>query len=225
MSLLPLPLLPPYCPDLLSLSLAALVAAEVRELFSPFDLKRLQSYAVYGQIDWHAVIDLLPTVAALYFAKRFPEEVNPSPVQSSVLCAMGLQRKSENEIAVRFLSSPLFLRTAIDDDPRPQTELDIPAQTVLAFIKKVIEKMTKSLQAILKEDVGRSLPSAEATAAAAAKLLPTPLEGVNGKSSGAASHLSAEQQVNLELEEEGNAVLKQLREEQREVIDSLDLKQ
>jgi N-acetyltransferase 10 len=89
-----------------TMSPTALVASEVREFFSPFDLKRLQSYAVYGQIDWHAVIDLLPTVAALYFAKRFPEEVNPSPVQSSVLCAMGLQRKSENEIAVRFLFLP-----------------------------------------------------------------------------------------------------------------------
>jgi N-acetyltransferase 10 len=85
--------------------------------------------------------------------------------------------------------------------------------------------MTKSLQSILREDVGRSLPSQEATAAAAAKLLPTPLDDIRGKSSGAASHLTAEQQVNKELEEEGNEVLKKLREEQREVIDSLDLKQ
>ncbi|GAA5876392.1 hypothetical protein JCM8547_003026 [Rhodosporidiobolus lusitaniae] len=174
-----------------------LVASEVRDLFSPFDLKRLQSYAVYGQIDWHAVIDLLPTVAALYFSKRFPEEVNPSPVQSSVLCAMGLQRKSENDIA---------------------TELDIPSQTVLAFIKKVIEKMTKSLQQILKEDVSRSLPSAAETAAAAAKLLPAPAPT---KANGA----SGKEAIQQELEEEGNEVLKKLREEQREVIDSLDLKQ
>jgi N-acetyltransferase 10 len=83
--------------------------------------------------------------------------------------------------------------------------------------------MTKSLQTILKEDVGRSLPTQEATAAAAAKFLPTPV--TQSASSGAASHLSAEQQVNKELEEEGNEVLKKLREEQREVIDSLDLKQ
>ncbi|GAA6042886.1 hypothetical protein JCM8097_002752, partial [Rhodosporidiobolus ruineniae] len=176
-----------------------LVAGEVREFFSPFDLKRLQSYAVYGQIDWHAVIDLLPTVAALYFTRRFPEEVTFSPVQSTVLCAMGLQRKSENDIA---------------------TELDIPSQTVLAFIKKVVEKMTKSLQEILKADVERTLPSAEAAAAAAAKLLPAAAPEQSGAVNGSSKNAIAK-----ELEEEGNEVLKKLREEQREVIDSLNLKQ
>jgi tRNA(Met) C34 N-acetyltransferase TmcA len=68
-------------------------------LFTPFDLKRLKSYA-QNQLDYHVILDLLPTVAMLYFEKRLGEEVRLSAIQSSLLLGMGLQRKSVEVVEV-----------------------------------------------------------------------------------------------------------------------------
>ncbi|GAA5886428.1 hypothetical protein JCM5296_001903 [Sporobolomyces johnsonii] len=174
-----------------------LVSTDVRDLFSPFDLKRLDSYA-NNMLDYHVVLDLLPTLAALYFTRRFPADIKLSGVQSSILLALGPQRKSVEDI---------------------ETELQLPVAQTLALFVKTIRKLTKSLQEVLKADVARTLPS-EAEVAAS-RLLPAPAVGA----SGVATAESSEQALAKELEAEGNEVLKQLREQQREVIDSLDLKQ
>ncbi|BGP35630.1 N-acetyltransferase 10 [Rhodotorula toruloides] len=179
-----------------------LVSTDVRDSFSPFDLKRLESYG-NNMLDYHVILDLLPGLASLYFARRFPEDVKLSGVQSSILCALGLQRKSVEDI---------------------ESELQLPVAQTLALFVKVIRKLTKSLQEILKEDVARMLPTEDAAAAAAARILPAAY-GSNGEVSGVATQLSNKDAIAKELEEEGNEVLKQLKEQQREVIDSLDLKQ
>ncbi|BGP27878.1 nucleolus protein [Rhodotorula toruloides] len=179
-----------------------LVSTDVRDAFSPFDLKRLESYG-NNMLDYHVILDLLPGLASLYFARRFPEDVKLSGVQSSILCALGLQRKSVEDI---------------------ESELQLPVAQTLALFVKVIRKLTKSLQEILKEDVARTLPTEDAASAAAARILPA-ANGSNGEVSGVATQLSHKDAIAKELEEEGNEVLKQLKEQQREVIDSLDLKQ
>jgi hypothetical protein len=46
-------------------------------------------------------------VALLYFEKRLGEGVRLSPIQSSLLLGMGLQRKSVEEVEVRWSSSYL----------------------------------------------------------------------------------------------------------------------
>ncbi|KWU45208.1 putative nucleolus protein [Rhodotorula sp. JG-1b] len=178
-----------------------LVSTDVRDLFSPFDLKRLESYG-NNMLDYHVILDLLPTLAGLYFTRRLPEEVKLSGVQASILCALGLQRKSVEDI---------------------ESELQLPVAQTLALFVKVIRKLTKALQELLKDDVARTLPSEDAAAAAAARILPTPNPNLNG--SGVATQLSNKAAIAKELEAEGDEVLKQLRDQQREVIDSLDLKQ
>lgn len=69
-------------------------------MLSPFDLKRLDSYS-NNQLDYHVIMDLLPTVGQLYFEKRLGPEVRLSAVQSSILLALGMQRKTIEEIEVR----------------------------------------------------------------------------------------------------------------------------
>jgi tRNA(Met) C34 N-acetyltransferase TmcA len=69
-------------------------------LFTPFDIKRLRSYA-QNLLDYHVILDLLPTVAILYFEKRLGEEVRLSAIQRSLLLGMGLQRKSVEVVEVR----------------------------------------------------------------------------------------------------------------------------
>ncbi len=69
-------------------------------MFTPFDLKRLESYS-QNLLDYHVILDLLPTVAMFYFEKRLGEEVRLSPIQSSLLLGIGLQRKGVEVVEVR----------------------------------------------------------------------------------------------------------------------------
>ena len=68
--------------------------------FTPFDLKRLESYA-NNMLDYHVILDLLPTVASFYFERRLGPDLRLSAVQSSILLALGLQRKTIEEVEVR----------------------------------------------------------------------------------------------------------------------------
>ena len=74
-------------------------SAELSILLTPFDLKRLESYA-NNMLDYHVVLDLLPIIASLFFEKRLGDEVRLSAVQSSILLALGLQRKTVEEVEV-----------------------------------------------------------------------------------------------------------------------------
>ena len=73
--------------------------AELSTLLTPFDLKRLESYA-NNMLDYHVIMDLLPTIASLFFEKRLGDDVHLSAVQSSILLALGAQRKSIEEVEV-----------------------------------------------------------------------------------------------------------------------------
>jgi N-acetyltransferase 10 len=54
-------------------------------------------------LDYHVVLDMMPTVAMLYFESRLGDSVKPTAVQSAILLALGLQRKSIEDVEVRLL--------------------------------------------------------------------------------------------------------------------------
>ena len=83
-----------------SSSPAPVTSSELSFLVTPFDLKRLDSYA-NNIVDYHVILDLLPCVSSLYFDKRLGDDVSLSAVQASILLGMGLQRKSIEEVEVR----------------------------------------------------------------------------------------------------------------------------
>lgn len=77
-------------------------------LLTPFDLKRLESYA-NNMLDYHVILDLMPTVANLYFRKRLGSskvsedgegQMRLTAAQSSILLALGLQRKTIEDVEV-----------------------------------------------------------------------------------------------------------------------------
>ena len=74
-------------------------AAELNIHLGPFDLKRLESYA-NNMVDYHVIMDLLPIVSSLHFEKRLGGEVKLGAVQSSILLALGLQRKTIEQVEV-----------------------------------------------------------------------------------------------------------------------------
>lgn len=103
--------------------LTALGTTELSYLMTPFDLKRLESYA-NNMLDYHVVLDLLPAVATLYFERRLGPDVRLSAVQSSILLALGLQRKIIEEVEVRtfvFLRFPHLIIITVRTDGTPAT--------------------------------------------------------------------------------------------------------
>ncbi|SCV74769.1 BQ2448_7798 [Microbotryum intermedium] len=177
-----------------------LTGSEVKAFFSPFDLKRLDSYA-QNMLDYHVILDLLPTLAGLYFSKRFPEDVQLSGLQASILLALGLQRKSV-------------------EDVEKETEHQVPVAQCLALFSKTIRKLTKTLQTLQKEDVAQLIPDASVSMDQKTKdFVSQPPAATAGMDKGGVEGLEKE------LDREGQEMLKALRESQREVIDSLDLKQ
>jgi len=55
---------------------SALTAPEVSSAFSGFDLNRLDKYAK-NAIDYHLIIDLVPTLAQLFFHNRVDVKLQP----------------------------------------------------------------------------------------------------------------------------------------------------
>ncbi|KZT55497.1 DUF699-domain-containing protein [Calocera cornea HHB12733] len=103
---------------------------------TPFDIKRLESYAS-NMLDYHVVLDLIPILAQLYFLHRVSAIGRLSGVQASILLSIGLQRKTVEEI---------------------ESELNIPVNQILALFIKVIRKMCTHFQNLQKAEIGASIP-------------------------------------------------------------------
>ncbi|KAH7335177.1 DUF699-domain-containing protein [Rhizoctonia solani] len=110
---------------------------ELNFMLTPFDLKRLEAYA-NSMIDYHVVLDLLPTLATLYFGKRLGQDVKLNAIQSSIMLSLGLQRKTIEEV---------------------EAELDIPVNQALALFVKAIRKICTRLQNLHKEVLAADIPT------------------------------------------------------------------
>jgi N-acetyltransferase 10 len=86
-------------------------------------------------LDYHVIIDLLPLVADLYFSGRI--QVSLSGVQRAILLAIGLQRKSIDDL---------------------EKELNLPVAQVLAMFIKTIKKFSNAFREIEKAAVEKELP-------------------------------------------------------------------
>ena len=124
----------------------ALSKKELDAIFTPFDLKRLDAYAS-NMLDWHVILDLLPTIAQLYFtgrikASKFTAEghqkgIRLTGVQQALLLAIGLQRKTLEDV---------------------ERELGLQTSQLLAMFIKIVRKVSQYFRAIVAEDVGRHIP-------------------------------------------------------------------
>ena len=105
-----------------------LTPEEVNLLFTPHDLKRLESYA-RNLVDYHMILDLLPTVSRLYFGGRVGS-VHVPRLQAGILLALGLQHVSLDVVA---------------------SQLNIGTNQVLALFNKVMRKVSMCLNAIVEK--------------------------------------------------------------------------
>ncbi|KAF1360563.1 N-acetyltransferas-like protein [Lizonia empirigonia] len=111
---------------------------ELDALFSPFDLKRLDSYA-NNMLDYHVILDMLPSIATLYFTGRLKSHLKMSGVQVALLLAVGLQRKEFSEV---------------------EKELNLSSSQLMAMFVKVSRKVATAFRGILEGAVRQELPEA-----------------------------------------------------------------
>lgn len=119
---------------------APLSKGKLDELLSPFDLKRLESYA-NNMLDYHVIIDMVPLIAQLYFSGVLRDVVMLSPVQQAILISIGLQRRSVDDL---------------------EKELNLPNQQVLAMFIKIIRKAANYFRSVLSESISAKLPTEDA---------------------------------------------------------------
>ena len=111
---------------------------ELDEILSPFDLKRLDSYA-NNLLDYHVIIDMLPLIAQVYFGKRI-QDINLSSVQAAILLAIGLQRKNIDDVS---------------------NELRLPSNQSMAMFAKIVRKFSTNFRSILNKSIEENMPKLE----------------------------------------------------------------
>ena len=173
-----------------------LTKSDLDAQFSSFDLKRLDSYA-NNMLDYHVILDMVPSIALLYFTGRLKPAIKLSGVQSSILLAVGLQRKVLEDV---------------------EKELGLPASQLLAMFVKIVRKVSSHFRALVEGAVAEGMPAPEPTTLAE--------DDVDRETNGETGRFVAlEKDLQDELREGGEDVHKELREKQRALVDALPLDQ
>ncbi|KAI9760054.1 MAG: killer toxin resistant protein [Chaenotheca gracillima] len=179
--------------------------SELANIMSPFDLKRLDSYA-NNMLDYHVILDLLPPISYLYFTGRLANAIKLSGVQSTMLLAIGLQRKSMEEL---------------------EKELNLPTSQLLAMFVKIIRKMTTHFRSLEEDaidaDQATTDPEQWLKNGDSNNMIPDDI--VDGEKVRSMAFQPLESNLDDELAEGGDEALKALREKQRALVDALPLEE
>ncbi|KAI4101288.1 MAG: hypothetical protein L6R37_005031 [Teloschistes peruensis] len=167
---------------------------ELDEHFSPFDLKRLDSYA-NNMLDYHVILDMIPSIAHLFFTGRLEGAVSLTGVQQSILLAIGLQRKVLEDV---------------------EKELGLPANQLLAMFVKIVRKVAGHFRGLVAGTVAESMPAPVASRKDGID------EDVDGGMEVKNAPIAVKD-LDEELREGGQEVDRQLKEKQRALINALPL--
>ena len=171
--------------------------SELSSLFTPFDLKRIDSYS-NNMLDYHVILDLLPSLASLFFTRRFGPDTSLAAAQQAILLALGLQRKTIEDV---------------------ERELNIPVNQGLALFVKILRKFSRHLHDLQKKAVGVDVPEQEPT------IRRNVAAGEDSATVGTSDWKPMKNTVEEDLEEVVDEETKRARTMQRELIDSMDLTQ
>ena len=207
-------------------SFAVLTKSELLNTLTVFDLKRLDSYA-NNMVDYHLILDILPHISSHYFLHRLGE-TSLSPVQQGILAGLGLQRKSVDVL---------------------EKELSLPSSQILALFNKVVRKVSQAYRKIQQDALlteGDEEDEKEVKAPAKPQDLKRKRAGDEEDDDNEDDHEDDAAQVEEkgkkdvrnqehweplettlqdDLHEAGNEVKKMLKEQQRKLLDTLDMQQ
>ncbi|KAI9811366.1 MAG: killer toxin resistant protein [Pycnora praestabilis] len=175
-----------------------LTRSDLDTLLTPFDLKRLESYA-NNMLDYHVILDLIPTIADMYFTGRLKSSIKLTGVQTSILLAIGLQRKVLEDV---------------------EKELDVQASQLLAMFVKILRKVSKHFHAILSDAISEAMPKEDEVGTSRQDAT-----GVHDDEVIDERFKPLAEGLDEELEEGGAEVNKELKEKQRALINALPLDQ
>lgn len=99
-----------------------------------YDLKRLEMYC-NNLVDYHLIMDLLPTLSKLYFFEMF-SDLKCSAIQSAILLGIGLQHKTVDELS---------------------KELELPSSQLLGIFNRSMRKIQHFLANLTEEAVEETL--------------------------------------------------------------------
>lgn len=177
---------------------APLTKAELDTFMSPFDLKRLESYAS-NMLDYHVILDLIPVIANLYFSGKLRNSIRLTGVQQCILLSIGLQRKDIDVVS---------------------QELSLPSSQLLAMFIKILRKVTTHFGSLVSAAVDADMPQAGRLGVSRADA-----SGAHDDEIIDERYAPLKVSLNDELEEGGDEAMQELRMKQREMIDSLPLDQ
>lgn len=180
-------------------SVPPLSKMELDDAFSPFDLKRLDSYA-NNMLDYHVILDMVPTIATLYFCGRLKPAIKLSGVQSAILLAIGLQHKVLDDV---------------------EKELGLQASQLLAMFVKIIRKVSSHFRSLLEGVAAESIPQPLPLLGETNGTEDPAVEP--GRTKGRKVFEPLEAALDEELREGGREADHELREKQRALIDALPL--
>ena len=106
--------------------------SEMHHFMTPYDVKRLRSYA-RGECDYHLITDLVPMIAHLLFSGKVQVTASLSFLAKRVLVGMGLQHKTIDDLHV--------------EDPR----ITIPQ--ILGIFKPTIDKISGQIEKKLETKI------------------------------------------------------------------------
>ncbi|KAL2917077.1 N-acetyltransferase 10 [Polyrhizophydium stewartii] len=194
--------------------------SEIRRLYTPFDLKRLDSYT-QNLLDYHVVIDLIPSLARDYFMGRLSgngelKAPQLSAVQAFILAGIGLQKKTVEDLEI---------------------DVGLPVSQILAVFGKAVKRLSAYLIGIIErgaeQEVEQKLrPAKTNKAASTAKKVTDDTDGVDvgADISEAPRDVNDEEAwdpvakpLDEDLDEAGDEFMSEFREKQREMINSLNL--
>ncbi|XP_029992858.1 RNA cytidine acetyltransferase [Sphaeramia orbicularis] len=105
--------------------MSTLSSSELAMYFSPYDLKRLELYS-RSMVDYHLIMDLIPTVARMFFLKQLGD-VSLSVAQCALLLGVGLQHKSVDQL---------------------EKEIDLPSSQLMGLFNRLIRKFVQVFNGI-----------------------------------------------------------------------------
>uniref|UniRef100_A0AAV1VF88 RNA cytidine acetyltransferase n=1 Tax=Peronospora matthiolae TaxID=2874970 RepID=A0AAV1VF88_9STRA len=120
--------------------------AELAMVLTPYDAKRLKSYAK-NMVDYHMIVDLVPSLARLYFLQRLPQ-MSLSYLQRAILVSLGLQHQSVDVI---------------------QQELNIPSNQLLALFNKAVRKFLGQIEQLMEKQLEQESENSKKLAQVAAQ--------------------------------------------------------
>eukprot|EP00644_Phytophthora_capsici_P006054 jgi/Phyca11/559135/estExt2_Genewise1.C_PHYCAscaffold_21155 len=120
--------------------------AELAMVLTPYDAKRLKSYAK-NMVDYHMIVDLIPSLARLYFLQRLPQ-MSLSYLQRAILVSLGLQHQSVDVI---------------------QQELNVPSNQLLALFNKAVRKFLGQIEQLMEKQLEEETANSKKLAQIAAK--------------------------------------------------------